>query len=126
MVDAATVRRLARESPEAEDASDDGALSFRVRGKGFAWTWLERAAPKAPRRPRLDVLAVRCRLERKEMLIAAAPERFFEDDHYRGYPAVLVRLDAIAEGELGDLLAEAWALVAPRALVKAHRSQPRE
>jgi hypothetical protein len=39
------------------------------------------------------VLAVRCRPERKELLLEAAPEIYFDDDHYRGYPAVLVRLD---------------------------------
>ncbi|MDB5483067.1 MAG: hypothetical protein JWO83_4120 [Caulobacteraceae bacterium] len=49
------------------------------------------------------MLAVRCDLETKEMLIAAAPERFFDDDHYRGYPAVLVRLHAIDVDEFGPL-----------------------
>ena len=120
MVDASTVRRLALELPEAQDASNERALSFQVGGKGFAWTYLERLAPKAPRQLRIDVLAVRCRLDKKEMLISAAPERFFDDDHYRGYPAVLVRLAEVAEDELGALLAEAWRLVAPRSLVKHH------
>lgn len=46
--------------------------------------------------------------------------RFFDDGHYRGYPAVLVRLDGVEEAELAVLLAEAWRLSAPGALVKRH------
>lgn len=118
MIDIAAVRRLALALPEAADDCRPDRLAFSVGGKGFAWTYLVRDRPKAPRRPRLDVLAVRCALERKEMLIAAAPERFFDDDHYRGYPAVLVRLAAIDEAALAGLLDAAWRLAAPRAVVK--------
>jgi hypothetical protein len=121
MVDLAAVRRCALALPGAEDNSNEQAVSFSVRGgKGFAWTWRVRDAPKSPRRPRLEVLAVRCGLERKEMLIDAAPQRFFDDDHYRGYPAVLVRLDAIDEAEFSALLSQAWRLAAPKSLVKRH------
>lgn len=117
-MDAATVRRLAAALPEVEDGSDAGRLAFSVKGKGFAWTYMARVAPKKPRQPRLDVLAVRCLIETKELLIEAAPERFFDDDHYRGYPAVLVRLAAIDEDELATLLHAAWRLVAPKSLVR--------
>ncbi|HLZ84047.1 MAG TPA: MmcQ/YjbR family DNA-binding protein [Caulobacteraceae bacterium] len=119
MVDPETLRRLALALPQAEDASAEKGFTFRVGGgKGFAWTYQERFDPRRPRRPKLDVLAVRCDLETKEMLIAAAPARFFDDDHYRGYPAVLVRLDAIDAAELGDLLRGAWRLSAPRRLMR--------
>lgn len=53
-------------------------------------------------------------------VIQAAPERFLDDDHYRGYPAVLVRLEAIEVDELAGLLRTAWTIVAPKSLVKAH------
>ncbi len=119
MVDAQTLRRLALVLPAAEDASAEKGFAFRVRGgKGFAWTFQERIEVKKPRRPKLEVLAVRCDLEMKEMLIAAAPGRFFDDDHYRGYPAVLVRLDAIDPDELGPLLRAAWRLSAPKRMVR--------
>jgi hypothetical protein len=124
MVHIATVRRIAGDLPQLEDASDERSLTFRVAGKGLAWTYMERVAPKKPREPRLEILAVRCRLETKEILIAAASDRFFDDDHYRGYPAVLVRLDAVGEDELRSLLADAWALVAPKAVLKRHASPP--
>ena len=118
MIDAAAVRRLALALPEAADESRPDRLAFSVGGKGFAWTYLVRERLRGPRRPRLEVLAVRCALERKEMLIAAAPDRFFDDDHYRGYPAVLVRLEQVDEAELAGLLDAAWRLIAPAALVK--------
>ena len=118
MVDAQKVERLALSLPEAEDGSKGEQAAYTVRGKGFAWTYLERIAPKTPRRARPDVLAVRCPLETKEMLIEAAPERFFDDDHYRGFPAVLVRLEATDEEELLGLLWGGWRAVARAALVK--------
>ncbi len=119
MVEAARLRALATALPGASDASQGERMIFEVAGKGFAWTWNERIHPKKPRRPRPDVLAIRCELERKEMLLEAAPRTFFDEDHYRGYPAVLVRLDVIEEGELAALLAGAWRLAAPKALLKS-------
>ena len=51
------------------------------------------------------------------MLIAADPAEFFTEPHYDGYPAVLVRLDAIDEDELTELLTDAWRAAAPRRLL---------
>ena len=120
MVDADTVRRLALALPEAVETSrPSGQLAFEVAGKGFAWSFMRRIEPKKPRIPDPSILAIRCELPRKEMLIEAAPETFFDDDHYRGFPAVLTRLAAIDEPELAALLAAAWRLQAPRNLAKA-------
>ena len=114
MVDVATARRLALELPQVKDCSDDRRLVFETAGRGFAWSFNERVHPKKPRVPRLDVLAVRCPIERKEMLIEAAPDIYFDDDHYRGYPAVLVRLDAVEEAELAAFLTDACAQAASK------------
>jgi hypothetical protein len=112
------VRRIAMALPEMVDASKGDRLAFEVAGgKGVAWGYLKREHPKKPRVLERDCLAVRCTMERKEMLIAAAPERFFTDDHYRRYPAVLVRLPAIDEDELAALLRGAWRLSAPKPLL---------
>jgi hypothetical protein len=118
MVSVQTVRRIAASLPQTEDLSTSSALRFEVCGKGFAWSWHERVDPKRSRRPRLDVLAVRCPPEEKDAILSSDPEKFFTEDHYRGFPAVLVRLDRIAEMELGALLTAAWRCQAPRALVK--------
>ena len=108
MVDLAKVRALALALPGTEVEETEGRLVCALAGDGFAWTWLERVAAKKPRLARADVLAVRCVIERKEMLIEAAPQIYFDDDHYRGYPAVLVRLAMVQAAELEGLLRDAW------------------
>lgn len=118
MVDLAALRRLALALPEIVASPDGARLAFEVHGKGIAWSYFARAHPKARRELVEGVIAVRCLRETKEMLLEAAPDRFFDDDHYRGYPAVLVRLEAIDEAELAGLLAQAWRILAPKALVK--------
>ena len=110
------VRRLALALPEATDASQGEQLVFEVEGRGFAWSYLARDIPKKPRVLHPEVLAVRCELPRKELLIEAAPQVFFEDDHYRGFPAVLVRLEAVDEADLAALLQEGWRLRASKRL----------
>jgi hypothetical protein len=118
MIEPDTVRRIALSLPEAEDRSSGSALDFQVRGKRFAWSWLERVGEKGPRQPRLDVLAVRCAAEEKESILASDARKFFTTDHYRGFPAVLVRLDEVDECELRGLLRAAWRCQAPRSLAK--------
>lgn len=120
MVDEDTLRALATAMPEAVETFNGQQVAYEVAGKGLAWGYLARPAPKAKRVLVPGVIAVRCLIETKQMLIEAAPERFFDDDHYRGFPAVLVRLDAIEADELAGLLRTAWTIVAPRRLVKAH------
>jgi len=62
-------------------------------------------------------------LEEKEILMAAMPGIYFETDHYKGWPAVLARLDTIADDELAHRLQQTWRRVAPRKL--ARPSPPR-
>jgi hypothetical protein len=62
-----------------------------------------------------------CPLEEKEMLMAAAPDIYFETDHYKGWPAVLVRIRSISIAELRLRLERAFAMQAPKALFKAWR-----
>jgi hypothetical protein len=103
------VRRIALSFGGVIDESAPDRLAFAVSGKrGFAWTWLERVHPNKPRVPRLDVLAVRCPLGRKEILLEAASDIYFEDAHYAGYPAILVRLEVIPDDELIALMKDAW------------------
>ena len=52
------------------------------------------------------------------MLLASDADKFFTEPHYNGFPAVLVRLQAIGTSELRELIVEAWRTLAPRALVK--------
>jgi len=113
-------RRLALALPEATAEIDrEGRLSLKVAGKQFAWTFSARQAPKRPRVPDPTVLAIRCPLPTKDLLIEAAPSVFFDDDHYRGFPAVLARLPLIDEAELAARLEAAWRIQAPKRLAAA-------
>jgi hypothetical protein len=124
MVDAETVRRLAMALPQVEDKSEGEWLVFEVTGgSGLAWGYKGRVQPKKPRVLHPDMLAVRCQVVKKEMLVEAAPDRFFDDDHYRGFPAVMVRLAAIGEDELAAMLQGAWELSQPKPKSTRKRSR---
>jgi len=87
--------------------------------KGFAWVWMERVVPKKPRVPNRGVLAVRvANLAEKDRLLAAAPAKLFTEPHYKGFPAVLVRLEAVTVADLKRLLTNAWRCQAPIDLKK--------
>ena len=68
-----------------------------------------------------DTLVFRCTLEDKEMLMAAAPRIYFETDHYKGWPAVLLRLSKASDKDLTASLTRAWRLMAPKRLKAAAR-----
>ena len=114
MINREQVQRLVAAVPGATDESDDDRLVFSCGERGFAWTFMQRDAAKKPRRPNLAVLAISCSLEQKEFLIEAAPHIYFDDDHYRGYPAVLTRLAVIDAAELMERLQAAFAFQAAR------------
>jgi hypothetical protein len=121
MADQEDVRRIALSLPEVKESQDHFAFSVRKGGKdkSFAWVWLERVQPKKARVPQPEVLGVRVADEgEKEALIAADPGKFFTEPHYDGFPAVLVRLAAVDETELRELLTDAWRCQAPRALLE--------
>ena len=111
------VRRIAESLPRVIPGT--WGISFKVDGgKSVAWTWKKRIEPKKARVEQLDVFGVRVSgEEEKQALIAADPDKFFTEPHYNGYPAVLVRLDAIDEDELAELLTDAWRCAAPRRLL---------
>jgi hypothetical protein len=70
-----------------------------------------------------DTLVLRCDLEAKQLLMEMAPSIYFETDHYKGWPAVLIRLRAIEDDELRHRLTRAWLLVAPKRIA-AQLNQP--
>jgi len=60
-----------------------------------------------------ETLVVRCPREEKSFLMQAAPEIFFETDHYKGYDAVLVRLDLADDAIIAGRIEVAWRMQAP-------------
>jgi hypothetical protein len=116
------VRRICSGLPGAvEGQGEQFGFGVIVKGKakGFVWSWLERVEPKKRRMVNRSVLAVRVpNLLAKDMILQSDPKAFFTEDHYNGFPAVLVRLDAISSEELEPLVIEAWKCVAPKPLVQ--------
>jgi hypothetical protein len=128
MATRANVRRIALSLPATEEANDRFAFSVSRKGKlkGFVWAWMERVEPKKPRVPNPGVIAVRvANLGQKDVLLSAEPAKFFTEPHYNGFPAVLVRLDAVSVADLKVLIAEAWRCQAPPALKQSNTAAPR-
>ena len=97
----------ARALPGIEHGTSYGTPALKVRGKLLA------------RVKDADTLVLMCAAEDKEMLLAAAPEIYFETDHYKGWGAILVRMSLIADDELAHRLEQVWCMKAPKSLVKA-------
>jgi hypothetical protein len=106
MVSEEDVRRIALALPETAEKTMYGTPAFYVRGKWFARIKEEGDALVLP-------LGAE---EEKAALIAADPATFFTTPHYDGSASVLVRLAAVDAAELGELLADAWRLRAPKRL----------
>ena len=117
MATQADVRRIARALPDTEETKGRFAFSVRQKDKlkGFAWVWMERIEPKKPRVANPGVLAVRvANVSHRDLMIAAEPKKFFTEPHYNGFPAVLVRLDAVSVSDLRQLLADGWSCHNPQ------------
>jgi hypothetical protein len=118
------VRRLALSLPETGERTSRDAAQWRVKDKLFVWerplrkTDLAALGDAAPAGP---ILGARVEHEgAKQALLADDPAVFFTIPHFDGYPAILVRLDAIALDELEELVVEAWLLRAPKRLAAAY------
>jgi hypothetical protein len=117
------VKRIAMKLAGAIEGDEPGRFFVDVKGKPtqFAWPWQERIDPKKPRVSNPKVLVVRVAdLDEKDALLAGDPDVFFTEPHYAGFPAVLIRLDAIDAKRLARLLANAHAVQ----LAKAARARP--
>ena len=126
MATQADVRRIAMTLPDVEAAKDDFAFAVWNKGKlkGFVWSWKERVNPKKPRVANPGVIAARvANLAQRDLLLAAEPKKFFTEPHYNGFPAVLVRLDAVTVSDLKVLIAEAWRCMAPAEATPAKKKK---
>jgi hypothetical protein len=96
--------------PEVVEATSYGRPALKVAGKGFTGYRGE------------DAIPISIPSELKEMLLAAAPEIYYETDHYKGWPWLLVRMSAISDEELTQRLIDAWSFRAPKRLADSfHR-----
>jgi|SRR6185503_4308629 hypothetical protein len=117
------VQRLALALPETSEAISREQRHWRVKDKSFVWERplrradLEALGAEAPEGP---ILGARVEhLIAKEALLADDPEVYFTTPHFKGYPAVLVRLERIGLDDLQELVVEAWLARAPKRLAQA-------
>ena len=67
-----------------------------------------------------DALVVRViDLADRDALLKSDPDVFFITPHYQGYPALLVRLEAVEEEMLGELIEDAWRIQAAKRVIAA-------
>jgi hypothetical protein len=93
----------------ADTSEDPNNFRFFRDGRQFVWAWQQRVDPKKRRVPSSEVIAVRTAGEmEKQDLLSLDPDVFFTEAHYDGYPAVLVRLEAIDDELLAVVLRQAW------------------
>lgn len=113
------VRAIAMGFPgvtERPDGQRRGA-SWRLPSGAFVWQRgpggrdLEQLAALGREWPAGEVIGVRTDgVPVKEALIETYPDAFFTIPHFDGYPAVLVRLDAIEVDHLREVITDAWLL----------------
>jgi hypothetical protein len=108
----ATALRIARTFPGVEEGTSYGTPALRV-GKKFL----------ARLREDGETLVVKCGFDERDLRMQADPGTFFNTDHYRGYPSVLVRLARVSERDLRDVLEVAWRLNAPKRLVAGYKTR---
>lgn len=100
------VRRIALALPGAEEGTSYGTPAFRVRGKFFCRL-----------REDGETLVLKCNLFERTFLLDDLPDVFYITDHYRDYPAVLVRMSAVTPELLRERMETSWRIVAPKKLV---------
>ena len=98
------LRRIALKQPNVTE-KDPGSYHFLHNGRGMIWPYPERVHPKKARVFRYDQFLFRVADgDDKMALLEGEPEIFFTTDHYNGYNTVIVRLDAINEERLQELV----------------------
>jgi hypothetical protein len=118
------VRRIALALPETMEESSREVIEWRFRNKIFVWERplrradIEALGTAAPTGPILGVRVADVGV--KEALVADDPAVYFTTPHFKGYPAVLVRLDMITVRELEEIALEAWLTRAPKRLARKY------
>jgi hypothetical protein len=116
--DAAALAARLPEVAEGEDSHGRGTRTWSVGGKVFAW---ERPFSKADIRrfgsqdpPQGPILALRVAdLAEKEAILAAGVPGFFTIEHFNGFKAYLIQLQAVAGKDLAEAITDAWLSQAP-------------
>lgn len=83
--------------PDTEPGTSYGRPAVKVRGKAFVYPGRE-----------ADSFAVASPPGEKQILMETDPDTFWETDHYRNWPAVLVRYGSADRERIENVIARAW------------------
>lgn len=111
----ATVCDLARALPGVEETTAYRTPALKVKGK-----FLARLKEDG------ETLVLRMDFFGRDFHMRQMPETFYITDHYRDYPAVLIRLTKIDRALLAQVVEDGWRLVAPKRLVQAFDAERAE
>jgi hypothetical protein len=108
-VTAAQFKKIALSFPEAHEKPSYGAPAIFIAKKFFTRL---RAQDNS-------VVFIVADLPTRDMMLELDPKTYHITDHYKDYPAVLVRMERITPDELKLMLERRWRHIAPKKLIKA-------
>ena len=110
--------RIGSALPEVEVSTSYGTPALKVRGKAFCRVWdageRERKAPEEEG----EILVVFVDVAEKRAWIETSDGALFDQAHYHGHGAMLVRLARADDDLLADVLEQSYRLKAPRTLLR--------
>ncbi|MGC5223515.1 MmcQ/YjbR family DNA-binding protein [Micromonospora sp. DT81.3] len=121
------VRAIAIALPGVEESvgTQNGGPQWRVPSGVFVWERplrrrdVDDLTADGRSIPGGEIVAVRTDgLDVQRALAESFPDAFFVVPHFEGYPAVLVRLDAVEPEQLREVITDAWLLKAPKRVAR--------
>ncbi|MFP5320682.1 MAG: MmcQ/YjbR family DNA-binding protein [Acidimicrobiia bacterium] len=112
------VIRIGSELPEVEVSTSYGTPALKVRGKAFCRLWDDDERARKGPEEEGEVLVVFVDLAEKRAWIETSDGALFDQAHYHGHGAMLVRLDRVDDDLLADVLEQSYRLKAPRTLLR--------
>jgi hypothetical protein len=113
-VSAAQLKKIALSFPETNEKPSYGKPAFFVAKKFFTRL----------RQEDNSLVFVVDGIDQRDMMLELDPQTYHITDHYKDYPAVLVRTERITANELRTMLERRWRKVAPKKLVKEIDAPP--
>jgi hypothetical protein len=108
-VTAAQLKKIALSFPEAHEKPSYGKPSFFIAKKFFMRLRAEDNS----------LVLVVDGIDQRDMMLELDPKTYHITDHYKDYPAVLVRMERITLDELRLMLERRWRAIARKNLLKA-------
>jgi hypothetical protein len=107
-VNAAQFKKIALSFPEALEKPSYGSPAIFIAKKFFTRL---RAQDNS-------VVFIVADIPTRDMMLELDPKTYHITDHYKDYPAVLVRMERISPEELQFMLERRWRAIAPKKLLK--------